>query len=128
MPGRVGNWFDPRNRAPASEYGDQLPEDAARAAQPGAVAATAGHNIGLDGNLDPREKQPPPEPQLLRVINLDAPQPQGDGPREVQMQGSFEGEQANQQLLDMEMERQRQEAYSTFQKLQAVYQRLLGKR
>lgn len=50
MPNRVRNWFDPQNRAPASEYGDYLPEQAPLPVVVGPSVAEAG---GVEPMLRP---------------------------------------------------------------------------
>jgi hypothetical protein len=118
----VRNWFDPRNRGPASEYGDDLPteEVVVVPAQP-AVAQGEIYTLRNRRLADALAEQPLTE-YGGGVVAGEA----GEGP--VPSAGPTEGELAHERLMQIETERQRQEALSTFQKLQAAYRQLFNRR
>lgn len=119
MPNPINNWFDPRNRGPASEYGDLMPESAPAAPQ-GMPVATGDHATLRNRRLaDALAEQP-----ITQHPGMAQPQPSVmDSLRGGLAQGG-EQAQAHAQLMEMERERQRQQAVKMAAELVKMYQML----
>jgi hypothetical protein len=117
----VRNWFDPRNRAAASEYGDDLPtEPMAPAPEELPVAQGDIYTLRNRRLADALAEQ--------GLTEYRGPEQAEQPVQAVQPQGLTEGERAHQELMEMERRRQQAEAASLVRTLWERYQALRGRK